>query len=89
MAHHVTVTGVRGFLRRGYQSAAELSAWTVARTPDGWSLTATIQSSHAFWISQRPLVFEAPHANGAWRWPITELLVAGVSLTAKLGPKES
>jgi hypothetical protein len=86
--HHVTVTGVRGSLRRGYQVAADLGPWTVTRDGPSWSMTATVFSSNAFRVSQRPLVFVAEHAHGAWRWPIQTLQISGASLTAVLGSPE-
>lgn len=88
MFKNVTVRGVNGSLMLGYQIAGSLGAWTVTRSDDVWSLTATVVNTNAFRISQRPIVFEARHAKGVWRWPITSLQIAGASLTAVLGPPE-
>ncbi len=82
-----TAKGVNGSLRYGYHDAAAFSAWTLTRIPTGWSLTATIRTSNAFWVSQRPLTFEAPYQGGSWRFPVLELQVEGATLTAVLGPK--
>lgn len=85
----VTVRGVDASLRWGYQSAAILRAWTVTKDDHGvWSLAASVVSTDAYRVAQRPLVFVAPHATGAWRWPIETLQIAGASLSATLGPKE-
>lgn len=84
----MTARGVDGSLRWGYQAAAVLRAWTLTKVDAGWTLTATVVSTDAFRVAQRPLVFVAPHATGAWRWPIGELQIVGASLTATLGPKE-
>ena len=83
------ITGVSSSLRWGYTSAATLGAWTVTKREDGkWSLSAAVLTSDAFRVAQRPLVFEAPHAKGAWRWPVLELQAVNGSITATLGPHE-
>jgi hypothetical protein len=51
-------------------------------------VSATVVSSDAFRVSQRPLAFIVPHADGEWQWPITTLQIEGASLNAALGPKE-
>ena len=84
----MTVTGVTADLRWGYHRAGTLRAWTVTKSDEIWSLTATVVSADAFRVAQRPLVLVAPHAHGAWRWPVVELQIAGASLTATLGPPE-
>lgn len=82
-------SGVVAALRWGYTSAASLRAWTVVATEGGgWALTASIDSVDAFRVSQSPLVFEAPHARGAFRWPVLDLQMQGSALTARLGPQE-
>ena len=88
MAHSVTVSGVTGSLRWAYHEAALVTAWTVTRTGDVWTLSATVGKSDAFRVSQRPLRFVAPHAHGAWTWPVESLQMTGASLTAVLGPPE-
>lgn len=88
MAHSVTVSGVTGLLKWSYHEAGTLGAWTVAKAEGVWTLSATVVKADAFRVSQRPLRFVAPHANGAWIWPITELQISGASLTAVLGPPE-
>jgi hypothetical protein len=85
----VTVRGVTASLRWGYLQAAALEAYTVTKDDHGtWRLTATVVDVDAFRVAQRPVAFIAPHAKGAWRWPVTELQIAGASLTATLGPPE-
>lgn len=83
------LTGVEASLRLGYASAATLGAWSVVKQDDGsWSVTATVISADTFRVTQRPLVFEARHAKGAWRWPVLELQIATTSLRATLGACE-
>lgn len=84
----MTVTGVEGSLRYGYHTAGTLGAWTVTRADSVWTLSASLVKTDAFRVSQRPLVFVAPHAHGAWRWPIQSLQITGASLTAVLSPPE-
>jgi len=88
MTSNVTVSGVSGVLKHGYYMAGTVGAWTITRAETGgWVLAATLTKTDAFRVSQRPLVFEAPHAHGVWTWPITSLQMTGASLTAVLGPK--
>ncbi len=85
----VQISGVVASLCWGYAQAATLRAWTVVTTDDGgWRLTAAVDQAHTFRVAQRPLVFEAPHATGAWRWPVIELQLQAGALTATLGPRE-
>lgn len=84
----MTVSGVVGSLKWGYQTAASLVAWTVTTTGDGGALVATVDTYDTFRLAQRPLVFVAPHQDGSWRWPIVALQITGASLNATLGPKE-
>jgi hypothetical protein len=88
MFQSVTVRGVEGALRWGYQPAGTLGAWTVTRDGSAWTLSASIVKTDAFRVSQRPLAFEARHAHGVWRWPVQSLQIAGASLNAVLGPPE-
>lgn len=76
-------------LRHGYHVAGTLGAWTVTKTEHGWTLTASVLTSDAFRVSQRPLAFVAKHQTGLWCWPITTLQMTGASLSAELGPMES
>lgn len=84
----LTVTGVEGSLRWGYHQAAVLRAWKICREESGVTLTATVVSQDAFRVSQRPLVFVATHAKGAWTWPIEMLQIQDGALTAHLGPQK-
>lgn len=85
----LTIRGAEATVRWGYQPAAVLRSWTVSRDDGGpFTLAATVVSHNTYRLSQRPLVLVAPHATGAWRWPIDELQVVDGSLTARLGPRE-
>ena len=82
----MTITGERGEVRWGYNVAVVLAPWSVQTNEGGQRvLSGTVASADTFRVSQRPLVFVSP--NG-WQWPITELQIAGASLSAVLGPKE-
>jgi len=87
-----TVTGVAASLKWAYHQAATLSGWTVTKTDDGWALTATVETKNDVYVDAAlaagRLTFVAPHATGAWRWPVTALQIVGASLSATLGPKE-
>lgn len=86
----MTVRGLDARLQWGYYAAGTLGAWSVTTAEDGRvTLTATVVSTDAFRVSQRPLVFVAPHARGVWSWPILELQVSGATLSARLGPKKA
>lgn len=84
----LTVTGLVGELRWAYHRAGEIRDWTV-RTEEGrTSFSGLLDRPDAFRLSQQPLVFVAPHARGAYRWPVLSLQVTGASCTATLGPLE-
>jgi hypothetical protein len=83
----MTVRGLTGQVTWGYHLAGSVSQWTVEKSDGGWSLSATVVNPDAFRLSQRPLVFVAPHKDGSWRWPIVSLQIEGAALTAQLGPK--
>lgn len=85
----LALEGVTASLRWGYTQAAVLGAWSAVPGPGGrLTVTAKVVSQNTMRVAQRPLVFEARHAKGAWRWPVLELQVADGSLTAILGPHE-
>jgi len=85
---NLTITGVEGQIRWAYHSAAVLRAWTVVSSDATRTLTASIVSQDTFRVSQRPLVFVAPHAKGSWTWPIEELQIQDGVLSARLGPQK-
>ena len=68
-----SVKGVVGKIERGYYPAASLNNYVVTRGRDGWALTATVVAWDAFNLTQRPLVFLAPHTGGEWSWRIRAL----------------
>jgi hypothetical protein len=85
----LTLTGASASLRWGYHTAATLESWALDRDEHGRVLTATVTHADTFRLSQRPLVFEMPHANGVTRWRIIELQISGASLNARLGQRET
>jgi hypothetical protein len=72
-----------------HYTAAAINGYTVTRSPEtGITLEATVVLKDAFKLSQRPLMFEAPHKTGVWRWPIVDFQIYEPGrLTARLGPE--
>lgn len=70
-------------------TAATIEGYSIARATDGViSVLATVVQQDRFKLTQRPLVFEAIHKKGAWRWPITYFTIADSGrLVARLGPE--
>ena len=83
----MTIRGVQGKVMWSYRMAADLHDWTVTTEGTGRVLAARLGTTDSFAVSQRPLMFVATHAKGAWRWPIESLQISGASLTAVLGPR--
>jgi hypothetical protein len=84
----LTVTGFAGEIRWGYHLASEVCDWTVTTVNGSSEFRASLVSPDVFRLSQQPLTFVAPHAKGAYRWPITTLQITGASCSAMLGPME-
>jgi hypothetical protein len=84
------IRGVIGVVKWAYYNAAAIEGYTVTRTKGSasWSLRATVILSDSFKLSQRPLMFEAPHQGGVWRWPIEEFSIVNGTMTARLGRLE-
>jgi hypothetical protein len=90
------IRGVVGQVRWAYYTAAAVEGYTVVRNttprrpgvPPRWRLKARIVTADPFKMTQRPLLFVAPHAKGRWQWPIEDFTVTGGELTATLGPVE-
>jgi hypothetical protein len=82
----IRVSGVTGEIRYGYHCAAKVGAWEVAERV----LSAQIVDvCNTWWLTQAPLTFVFPRANGrVMTTPIEGLRVAGDTLTARLGPPE-
>lgn len=81
-----SIKGVVGLVKWSYYTAAAINGYTVTRSESVWTLQASVVASDAFKLSQRPLVFVAPHAKGEWRWPIESLYIVDGTLTARLCP---
>lgn len=84
------LTGVVGYIRWAYYTAAQIEGYTVTRNKAGtvWSLVATVVLSDPFKMAQTPLTFTAKHAKGEWRFPIVKHQLVDHRLTAELGPPE-
>lgn len=82
--------GIVGHVKWHYYTAAAINGYTVTcdRDTKVWSLVATVVMRDAFKLAQRPLVFEAPHKTGVWKWPILAHTITDTGrLTATLGPE--
>lgn len=86
------IRGDVAWIEWGYYRAAAINGYTVTGTgPKGarrWALRAHVLLADAFKMTQRPLVFVAPHAHGIWRWPLVTWTREGDTLRAELGPVE-
>jgi len=80
------VRGVVGLIKWGYFNAAAINGYTVRYGRDGHHMvTGTVVNSDKFKMSQKPLMFVAPHAGGAWVWDILDLEIRDGAFTARLG----
>jgi hypothetical protein len=84
------VSGVAAEVRWGYHLAATLGDWRITRAEGSGVLTlsARILSHQTAWLSQQPLVFEARHTKGVWRWSLMSLQHADGWLTATVHPQK-
>lgn len=83
------VRGVVGLVKWSYYHAAAINGYTVTRKTDGtWALRATVVTSDAYKLAQRPLIFVAPHEHGQWAWEMRSHSLDGGVLRATLGPVE-
>lgn len=89
MFQGLTLRGAAGSIVWGYQDAAVLKAWTIARTKKAWTLNAIVDTSNAFRLRQRPLLFTAPRDRGRWCFQLQAMDVVGPNqIRATLGPPE-
>jgi len=80
------IRGLTGELRWAYYCAAKVTRYVVQREDGHWSMTATIADADAFKMTQRPLMFFAPHAKGVWHWQVLRHRIDGDQFHASLGP---
>lgn len=91
MGDALQIRGVVGQIKWSYYNAAAIHGYTVRRdkTSHQWSMTGTVVASDAFKLSQRPLMFVAPHKRGAWKWEIRSLEIQAGTVRATLSdPQE-
>lgn len=92
----VTVRGQAGrFLVGGYREAAWLRTWVITCSEDRvWTLEAAVERVDTFQLRGRDkIAFTAPRIHGHkgfWFFPVfaASIVIAGQTLTAKLGPPE-
>jgi len=84
-----SINGKDAVIKWTYYTAAAISAYAITRSDNGaTTLVATVVQQDRFKLSQRPLVFEAKHKQGAWSWPIVSYTLADSGrLVARLGPE--
>lgn len=81
-----TIRGVMAGITWSYYKAADVENYTVTRAEGNqWFASGGIRNGDPFKLTQRPLVFVAPHKAGAWYWPILGIKVAEGRMTATLG----
>ena len=85
-----SVQGVVGIVKWNYYNAAAIEGYALKRNADKrtWTLRARVVMTDRFKLSQKGLMFVAPHARGQWRWPIEEFNIADGIMTARLGAVE-
>lgn len=88
MAGSLTITGHVGEVRYGYNRAALLTAWTFTGSSRGGVITARLQDTDTFRLSQAPLRVVLTVGQSLMRWPLLSLQIEGASLTATVGEKE-
>jgi hypothetical protein len=82
--HHITISGIGGTVRYGYQTAAELGEWKV----DGGWLVAQVKVYDAFRLMQAPLTLTIPNRTGPPTVrPLADVTIIQGQLTARLLPK--
>jgi len=87
----ITMRGVAGEVRWGYQPVAAVGSWEMTAEPCGSNLSAEIQSMNASRMERQPLTFRAMRQNGQpfGEWPIESSHIAGSTLHARLGPQKA
>lgn len=84
-------SGTSGELRHGYQRAARLGPWVIARIDDhrpgrqaAFVFSAAMVDAHEIWIARRPIDLVLALGQVEWIWHDVELSIAGVNLTISL-----
>lgn len=85
-----SVSGVVGRIKWSYYVAAAINGYSIKRNPDRrtWTLRANVVMADAYKLAQKPLIFEALHERGGWRWPITNFDIQHGAMVAELGGLE-
>jgi len=88
----LTVHGDQAALVWGYRTTADLRAWRITRTKDGWILLATVTKSTTWEVRQavrcNELLFTAPRARGRWCFPVLAVTEIGTYVSDILGPPQ-
>lgn len=78
--------GVAGRVCWSYHVAMEIGSFNITpiRKSEQAVLRATVRSADPFKAQQSPLVFEALIGKAVWRWALSEVVIDGALLTAKV-----
>jgi len=91
MPEEIQYRGVIGQITWSYHVAAAVHGYvaTINKRTHGGRLRATVVTSDAFKLTQRPLYFVAPHRAGAFRWRIDTIEIDTLgTVLATLSPAE-
>lgn len=77
-----TVSGPSGVIKWGYRSVARFGAWRY----ESGTVTAQVQSTDEFGLTQVPLVVSVHVGASTWRWPVLALHRDGMAATITVGP---
>jgi hypothetical protein len=88
----VTLHGTTAALLWGYRAVVTIRAWSITKTPKGWTLSAQITASSrwecARAVQAKELLFTAPRDKGRWCWQVLSVDVGTNQLEAVLGQPE-
>jgi|SRR6516164_7935935 hypothetical protein len=88
MGDGVEIRGVTASIKWAYHVAATLQGFSIRhdKRAGRWTAGGRIAVSNSYFLAQRPLELEVPHAGGAWRWRVRAITVDGQAIRATLEP---
>lgn len=70
--------GQQGRIKVGYQSAATLGRFSLTPSaPNVWTVEASVTSTDAFWLTQKPHTLELTIGKQRWSWAKADLEIGG------------
>jgi hypothetical protein len=74
----ITVRGREGRIKVGYQQAARLGPFSLVPVGDTqWQVEATVTTTDAFWVTQKPRTLELTIGKQRWIWSKADLEIGG------------